>query len=166
MESGSRSKIIKEFSIKNIINMNSLFDTQYSTEIINRINKLTPDTKAQWGKMSVSQMMAHCTEALRSAYGELKLKRTIFGMLMGPIAKKSVLSDKPYKHGLPTDKHFVIKDDKNFDEEKTKLISYVKKFDESSLSKDAHPFFGKMTIEQWDKLMSKHLDHHLKQFGA
>jgi Protein of unknown function (DUF1569) len=29
-----------------------------------------------------------------------------------------------------------------------------------------HPFWGKMTYEDWNKLMWKHMDHHLKQFGA
>src|SRR5438128_1141863 len=124
--------------------MNSLLDTEFSTEIINRINRLKPETKPKWGKMSVSQMMAHCSEALRSAYGESKLKRSFMGKLVGGIAKKSVLSDKPFKQGLPTDKNFVIKEEKNFEQEKSRLIGYVKKFEADALTKDTHPFFGTM----------------------
>jgi hypothetical protein len=33
-------------------------------------------------------------------------------------------------------------------------------------TKDAHPFFGKMTVKQWDYLQHKPLDHHLSQFGV
>lgn len=146
--------------------MNSLFEVQYNTEIINRINKLKPDSKPLWGKMSVSQMMAHCTEAMRSAFGEIKLKRNFMGVIFGNIAKKSILSDKPIKHGLPTDKNFVIKEDKNFEQEKNRLIEYVKKFDAKFLTNDPHPFFGKMTADEWDKITAKHLDHHLRQFGV
>jgi hypothetical protein len=29
-----------------------------------------------------------------------------------------------------------------------------------------HPFFGPLTSAEWDVLMWKHLDHHLRQFGA
>jgi len=29
-----------------------------------------------------------------------------------------------------------------------------------------HPFWGKMTYKDWNKLMWKHIDHHLKQFGV
>jgi hypothetical protein len=146
--------------------MNSLFDVQYNTEIINRINKLTPDTKPLWGKMTVAQMMAHCIEGFRSAYGEIKLKRSFIGILFGGMAKKSVMGDKPFKRDLPTDKNFIIRYERNFEEEKNKLTAYVKKFEVRALTKDTHPFFGKMTTDEWDKLMVKHLDHHLRQFGV
>ena len=29
-----------------------------------------------------------------------------------------------------------------------------------------HPLFGKLTKKQWADLLRKHLDHHLRQFGA
>ena len=29
-----------------------------------------------------------------------------------------------------------------------------------------HAFFGKLTGEEWGRLMHKHIDHHLRQFGA
>jgi Protein of unknown function (DUF1569) len=29
-----------------------------------------------------------------------------------------------------------------------------------------HSFFGRMTADEWAILMYKHLDHHLRQFGA
>jgi hypothetical protein len=146
--------------------LESLIDVQGKTGILNRINKLTPDSKPLWGKMTVSKMMAHCTVGLRTASGEVKLKRNFLGILFGGIAKKSMMSDKPIKQGLPTDKNFVIKEDRNFDEEKTALIGYVKKFDPKILTTGLHPFFGTMTIQEWDKLMAKHLDHHLRQFGV
>ncbi|MFD1127776.1 DUF1569 domain-containing protein [Paenibacillus provencensis] len=28
-----------------------------------------------------------------------------------------------------------------------------------------HPFFGKLTSEEWSIGLYKHLDHHLKEFG-
>lgn len=148
------------------MNLDNLSSVKYKTEIINRINKLTKDTKPVWGKMSVSQMMAHCIVGLRTAFGEIKPGRNLLGKLFGNMAKKSALSDKPFKQGLPTDKSFIIKDDRNFEEEKTKLIDYVKRFENDLLTKDDHPFFGKMTTDEWDKLMAKHLDHHLRQFGV
>ena len=146
--------------------MESLIDVQNKTEIINRINKLTPESKPLWGKMSVSKMMAHCVEAMRSAYGETRLKRAFMGKIFGGMAKRSLLSDKPIKQGLPTDKNFIIKDEKNFDEEKNMLIDYVKKFDVKVVANNSHPFFGIMSADEWDKITAKHLDHHLKQFGV
>ena len=34
----------------------NLFDATVKHDIINRINKLTPDSKALWGKMNVGQI--------------------------------------------------------------------------------------------------------------
>ncbi|HEY3250275.1 MAG TPA: DUF1569 domain-containing protein [Ignavibacteria bacterium] len=149
--------------------MKSLFDTSVNLEIIGRINKLTSGSKAEWGKMTVSQMLSHCRVPLESAFGEVKLKRNPIGVLLGPIAKKSIFKDEPFKKNLPTDKNFIFKDDRNFDEEKIKLTEKVQKFAASGpdgITKDPHPFFGKLTVNQWDMLMWKHLDHHLRQFGV
>ena len=33
-------------------------------------------------------------------------------------------------------------------------------------SRHPHPFFGPLKPQQWAILMYKHLDHHLRQFGA
>ena len=149
--------------------MKSLFNPSDCNEMISRINKLTPQTSGQWGKMNVGQMMTHLCRGFQSATGELKLKRSLLGILMGRIAKKKILSDKPWGHNMPTDKGFVIVDQRNFDEEKMALIGLLQRFataGPNSVSKDPHPFFGPMTAEEWDKLMLNHLNHHLSQFGV
>ncbi len=149
--------------------MNYLFDAQKSSDIISRINQLSPQSKALWGKMNVSQMLAHCQPPLQVAMGETMLKRNLFGFLFGKKAKKTVVSDKPYKRGLPTAPSFIVKDERNFQSEKQKLVQLITRFSSGGpavLTKDPHPFFGKMTVEEWDKSQWKHLDHHLQQFGV
>ncbi len=149
--------------------MKYLFDDQKSSSIISRINQLSPQSKALWGKMNVSQMLAHCQPPLQVAMGETMLKRNLFGFLFGKMAKKTVVSDKPYKRGLPTAPSFIVKDERNFESEKQKLVQLITRFSSGGpavLTKDPHPFFGKMTVEEWDKSQWKHLDHHLQQFGV
>ena len=147
--------------------MKSLYNTRDNSEIIDRINKLSPDSGRQWGTMTVSQMLAHCNEPFKQVFGRVKLKRTFAGVLFGGFAKKMVTNEKPFKPGLPTDKNFIIKEDKNFREEKNKLVENIRNFGEAKgkgFTQDPHPFFGKMTVEEWDNLFYKHLDHHLRQF--
>jgi Protein of unknown function (DUF1569) len=36
----------------------------------------------------------------------------------------------------------------------------------AGITQHPHPFFGELTPEEWDILQSKHLDHHLRQFGV
>ncbi|HCN83736.1 MAG TPA: hypothetical protein DIT07_08950 [Sphingobacteriaceae bacterium] len=116
--------------------------------------------------MSVAQMATHCQRPLQVAYGELNLKRGLVGLLFGGFAKKSLMKDQPFDKGLPTHPRFVVKDDRNFQQEKDTLLALVSRFSPDVLTKDPHPFFGKMTQEEWDTLQWKHLDHHLRQFGV
>ncbi len=62
--------------------MKSLFNKADNQEIINRINTLTATSQAQWGKMNVGQMLTHCQEPLRVAYGDFKLKRSFIAILL------------------------------------------------------------------------------------
>jgi hypothetical protein len=144
----------------------NLFDPAVKQEIIARINTLTPATQRQWGKMDVSQMLAHCQKPLGVATGEHKLKGSFFIKLIGPLFRKQLYNDKPFKRDLPTDRSFKIGDARNFEKEKQQLIAMISSFSENTMSDEPHPFFGKLTKEEWSKGTWKHLDHHLQQFGA
>lgn len=147
----------------------SIFNRENNQAFINRINNLQVDSKRQWGKMNVSQMLAHCRQPLLVASGELKLKRSILGLLFGNWAKKKFITQENFDKDLPTDKSFIIKDERNFAEEKNALINLVRRFETTGpgiITLLPHPFFGKLSKEEWDSLQTKHLDHHLKQFGV
>ena len=149
--------------------MNYLFDPVASSKIIDRIQQLTPESKSLWGKMNVSQMLAHCQPPMLVALGEHKLKGNILGFFLGRFIKKVVVGDKPYKRGLPTTPAYIVTEQRNFEEEKQKLVALVQRFSAGGpdkLSKDPHPVFGPMSAEDWDKSQWKHLDHHLQQFGV
>ncbi|HUR12171.1 MAG TPA: DUF1569 domain-containing protein [Flavitalea sp.] len=149
--------------------MKSLFNAADNQELIDRINLLTPAAKPVWGKMHVAQMLAHSQAPLKVAFGELKLKKGLFGMLFGRIAKRKMLAAPVFKKNLPTDKNFLVQHDVNFEEERKKLVALVQRFHQSGakgIMMDDHPFFGKLTSEEWDILQYKHLDHHLRQFGV
>src|SRR5690242_18092268 len=109
--------------------MKSLFNVSTKDEIIERINRLRPDSKAEWGKMNASQVLAHLSQAFLTSTGEVKLKRTMMGVLFGGMVKKKVTSsDEPFRKGLPTDKTFIISDERDFEKEKAKLIALIEKF--------------------------------------
>lgn len=149
--------------------MNSLFKSKPLEEILHRIEALQPDSKALWGKMTVAQMLAHCTGGMQMATGEIKLPRRFIGRLIGPLVKTSYYNDRPFPKGINTDKALVVTDDKDFLVEQQNLILQVKKFHKGQAqhcTKTPHPFLGHFTPEQWAKGMYKHIDHHLRQFGV
>lgn len=143
----------------------NMFDPLVKQDIISRINKLTPQSSARWGKMNVAQMLAHCSLPLEVVMGQRILKSNVIQKLIFPLFKSILYNDKPYKHGLPTDKLYITTGkEKNFEPEKQKLIDLLNSFSESSAIIEKHPVFGKLTKEQWSKATWKHLDHHLRQF--
>lgn len=144
----------------------NLFDPAVKQDIFERINKLTPQTKQQWGKMDVAQMLAHLQMPIGVAEGTHKLSRSLIGRILGPFARKMLYNDKPFQRNLPTDRTFIMKEPKNFEKEKQQLIEMINLFTEVNIVDTPHPFFGKLTKEQWSKGTWKHLDHHLKQFGV
>lgn len=149
--------------------MKDLFSPADAAHNLNRINNLTPDSKALWGKMNVAQMLSHIQVPIEVGLGDKQVKRTLIGFLFGRIAKKKLFSDKPFPKGLPTDVCFVRKGDHDFDPEKQKAALLLTRFvsgGHAGLSQAPHPFFGKLTPLEWGTSLHKHLDHHLRQFGV
>jgi hypothetical protein len=149
--------------------MNNLFKEADVNNILSRLNKLTPQSERKWGLMTVDQMLAHCVAALKVANGEATPKRMFIGRIMGPVFKKNFFSEKPFPKSTPTDKTFIVTDQRDFEKEKELLSQQIRKFakvGEEGVTVHPHSFFGKLTPIQWSIGMWKHLDHHLRQFGV
>ena len=143
-----------------------LTKAEIRAEVIARIEKLNQNSSALWGKMNAAQMMAHCQAQLRVALGDEKLPQSFIGKLFGWLAKKSLTEEKPFSKNLPTAPSFLVKNQPEFETERKKLVAMINRFNEASITRDTHPFFGKLTLDEWSKGTWKHLDHHLKQFGV
>jgi hypothetical protein len=149
--------------------MKNLFEPDAVDEVVSRIDKLQPTTQHQWGKMDVAQMMAHCSAALDMASGRLVLPRLLIGRILGPFVRPIYTNEKPFSKSSPTDKKLVIADQRDFTGEREQLKLRVRQFHEGGDAKctaHPHPFFGKLTPQDWSRGMYKHLDHHLRQFGV
>ena len=149
--------------------MNSLFDPKTAQGILDRIKSLQIDSPRMWGKMDVAQMMAHCNISLEAATGKIHPKRTLIAKLIGGFMKGMLTDEKPMAQNLPTNPTYVMADAKEFTKEKSRLIALLKEFSEggeAGVTQSPHSFFGKITPTQWSSGTWKHLDHHLRQFGA
>ena len=149
--------------------MENLFQSAVAEKISERMEKLQPETKPLWGKMNVSQMLAHCKVPLEVSLGQKQLKQTLLGILFGKMVKKQMLKPEPMKKNLPTVPDFVVKYSPDFYLEKQQLEVLIRKFvatNPDEIVARPHPFFGKMTKEQLGLFVYKHADHHLRQFGV
>ncbi|NJX14133.1 DUF1569 domain-containing protein [Tamlana crocina] len=150
--------------------MKNIFDLKETNAVINRINKLKPDTQPLWGKMSVDQMLAHCNVTYEMAYEDKHPKPNGFTKFMLKLfVKNTVVGDKPYKKNSRTAPQFLVTDTKNYVQEKARLTDYLVKTQKLGADyfdgKESHSF-GKLTKTEWNNMFYKHLDHHLSQFGV
>ena len=150
--------------------MKDIFKKEVTDEVINRINSLTPNSKPEWGKMTVGQMLAHCSVTYEMIYTDKHPKPNSFvRFFLKALVKNAVVNEKPYPKNGRTAPQFVITDDRDFEKEKEQLNSYIMKTQELGGSyfenKESHSF-GSLTKVEWNNMFYKHLDHHLRQFGV
>lgn len=150
--------------------MKNVFDETVTNKLIERINNLNPANKAVWGKMNVSQMLAHCNVTYELIYDNKHPKPNAFKkFILKLVVKPYVVTEKPYKKNSPTGPQFIIKGDKDFETEKKRLIEYIRKTQQLGSQHfdglESHSF-GILSKDEWNTLFYKHLDHHLTQFGA
>lgn len=147
----------------------NIFTAEVTDKVIQRINNLTPTTQARWGKMNVSQMLAHCSVSYEMVYEDKYPKPNfLMKLILKAFVKKTVCGANPYKQNVPTAPQFIIKGTPDFEKEKARLIAFIQKTqqlgEEKFATMESHSF-GKLSINEWNNMFYKHLDHHLKQFG-
>ncbi|WP_375240975.1 DUF1569 domain-containing protein [Polaribacter sp.] len=150
--------------------MKNIFEKEVSNQVIARIDKLTTSSQPHWGKMSVSQMLAHCNVTYEMLYTDKHPKPNAFMKFMLKLfVKNAVVSAKPYSKNGKTAPQFIIVEEKDFELEKTRLINYINQTQELGAKhfegKESHSF-GALTSQEWNNSFYKHLDHHLTQFGV
>lgn len=148
----------------------NIFSIEVSNALLERIANLSPQTKAEWGKMSVDQMLAHCNVAYEMVYDNKHPKPSAFVKLMlGLFVKKTVVGRAPYKRNSKTAPAFLIKGSRDFEAEQKRLQEYISRTQQLGIvhfdNKESHSF-GNLSDDEWNTLFYKHLDHHLVQFGV
>jgi hypothetical protein len=151
----------------------NLHNEKDRTELINRINTLGPDSKGNWGKMNVNQMLCHCSDAIRGSLGELGALVDQSSFISRNLIKPLVLYVIPIPKDVPTSKRV---DQVNgtgtpptdFESDRETLITLVERLaaTPSDFEFGRHFKFGAMNRNEWGIMGAKHIDHHLKQFGV
>ena len=148
--------------------MKNLFDAARVVEVKGRIGLLQPESERQWGSMCVAEMVAHCSMGMEMAMGDVVYKRPLMGRLIGRIVKPMVFkNDEPFRRNSPT--MLVVEKRGDLETEQARLCGLIERFaaaGPAGCTRHPHSFFGPLTPEEWAVLMYKHVDHHLRQFGA
>jgi hypothetical protein len=145
----------------------TLWNSTDREAILRRFERLPPDARPKWGRLDAPRMVAHVTDAIRSGLGELELT-----LLKGPLShwpvNTLVMFYLPWPKGAPTAPELLQRNPEAWSHELEKLKATVARF----VARDAggtwarHCAFGSINGRQWGRLMYRHMDHHLHQFGG
>ena len=147
--------------------MATFWDPSTREAMCRRIDRLTPEARAQWGKFTPAQMVAHLNDAMRMATGELPVAPRKLPIRYFPL-KQLILYVLPFPKSAPTAPELLVRGgaaELKVEQEEFKRIA------ERTASKAAsdrwpdHPAFGTMSHKAWGRLVFKHTEHHLRQFG-
>ena len=131
-----------------------------------RIEALHPKSRRQWGEMSVDQMLWHINKVMSIALGEVE-PLPFPGALPVPVSKFFVLR-LPWPKSAPTGPDLVATGRYDFCAERKRALKLLEAIHETPLRVPwpSHPTYGQLSGMEWSKLTYRHLDHHLRQFGA
>ncbi|AMW06095.1 DUF1569 domain-containing protein [Gemmatimonas phototrophica] len=148
----------------------NLFEAAEVDAAVQRLAALTPKTVPAWGSMSVATMLAHVNVAYEMVYDDKHPRpNALMRFVLKRIVKQKVVGPDPYPHNTPTAPVFRIKDTRDFHTERERLVAYLRRVQhdgQRAFEGRESLSFGPLTAAEWNGLFSKHLDHHLRQFGV
>jgi hypothetical protein len=118
--------------------------------------------------MNVMGMLQHLRLSAQMAVGELTVasaNKRIFQVF--PL-KHLILYVFPFPKGAPTARELLSGAEAAFEEERAALLALLNRIGSGPRegTGPAHPLFGPLSWREWGAATYKHVDHHLKQFGA
>ncbi len=152
-------------TFKTIANQND------QAEIVERIKNLQYLRKPRFSTMSSSQILPHLTDPMRVALGEKSAKKgsVMYWIFSWSIIRWAAIWFLPWPP-VPAQPEFIPGKGgtlpNGFNQDKQVLIDYIKRMADlgpSAKLRD-HPVFGDISIAQWQRLMWRHIDYHLKRF--
>lgn len=154
--------------------MANVLDGDARRSLLERVGRLTPESRARWGVMNVDQMLRHLADPMRIALGELRaadvstfftrtlLKRLVLIGMPAPKGKVKTFPELDYAAGGGTPPE-------GFETDRKALLDTLERFVAHAQAGGAlapSPAFGPLSPRAYGRLTYVHMHHHLKQFGV
>ena len=148
--------------------MGSILRDDERAELRRRLGTLTETSTARWGRMNVAAMLAHLVQSSRLALGELPVASKNMRIFQVFPVKQLILYVIPFPKGAMTAQELLVASPQPFDAGRSELLALLERLAAGPQEGPGpeHPLFGPLSRQEWGALMHKHLDHHLRQFGA
>jgi len=146
----------------------SLFDDDCQRTIVARLRSLTPETPRRWGRMSAPQMVAHLSDQMRHALGDVPVKARPGPLRWTPVRLASIYLLPWPKGRIKGPAEAFVTQPTSWDRDMAELETLVDRFAARGPRETwlHHALFGRMSGRNWGVFAHKHFDHHLRQFGV
>lgn len=150
--------------------MKTLARSEDFQSILLRLESLSADDAARWGRMNAHQMVCHLCDAMRVPLGEKVVSDEELRLMQRAVMKWAALYfPLKWPRGFPTRPEIDqcqlngARDD--FESDRRTAIALVPRLRDAEVEGKRHPFFGPLKRAQWLRWGWLHADHHLRQFG-
>lgn len=146
----------------------TIFNRANFRAIYHRTQKIKQHAQRLWGKMNLVQMLNHLKVATGCALNvyHLKDESTFLTRVIVKFIALRILKRLPKSAKAPEGFKIEMNNTLDFNTEKEQALKMLIKAHYSAEKTYHHPLFGKMTRDEWGKLIYRHYDHHLRQFGS
>lgn len=141
--------------------------------LLQRLQALSTHSKAKFGILTPQHMVEHLILTLKMSAGRIPITEIV--PTEKQLAQKQALlfTDIPFPQGIKAPGLPETLLDLRFGDLETAKAELVKSWDayqllfqENPTKQTPHPGFGLLNFEEWERFHSKHVNHHLSQFGC
>jgi hypothetical protein len=146
----------------------SLFEEDARGDLLERLARLTVNSRALWGRMNAPQMLTHVNDQFRMALGDLPTVPERLPIRYFPL-NNLVAYVLPWPKSSPTAPELLARiDQSTWPVEVATFATLLQRFAAlpAHASWPVHPAFGRLSRRGWALLGYRHTDHHFRQFGA
>ena len=138
--------------------------------ILHKLKQVDKDAQPLWGVMSPQRMIEHLSDAVNLSRGNhsfsLEIKEEHVPRAQGFLISEHPLP-KNFKAGFATPDIPIRNSDMEsaLSEFSKAWKLFIADYISSPNKKALHPNFGTLDFDLWKRMHSKHITHHLEQFG-
>jgi len=145
----------------------SIWQDEARRELSDRVGAVAPDRRAAWGRFSAPTMMCHLADSLKMAMGDLKVAPKRLPIRYPPL-KQLIIYVAPFPKGAPTAPELLARQPREWAHDVSDVQDLLARAGSARTTEawPEHPAFGRLSKRAWGVLIYRHMDHHLKQFGA
>ena len=151
--------------------MRNIFEPRRHAELVARLERLRPDSPRQWGRMTPHQAVCHLSDSFRAILHDRPLPPRRLDARRRLTRFVAFTLPLPWPKGVPTSAAVDAEKDGtppgDFEADVAELIELLRRFvDSDARTLEPHYVWGAMSRGEWGRYGYRHVDHHLRQFGA